>query len=107
MDSFLNWLKNYWGKVNLESAANSMQLHTATLQVFQDFVTQFVMAQLNSGQPVPDTDQIYAEWKKTHPPVQYVSTPFGQDAPHAVAEGGGSTANLVAELKLLIQHYGG
>lgn len=107
MDSFLNWLKNYWGKVNLESAANSMQLHVATLQVFQDFVTHLVMDQLNTGQPVPTPDQIYAEWQKTHPPVQYVSTPFGSDAPHPVSAGGATLADLVSELKTLIQHYGG
>lgn len=104
MDSFQTFVVSYWGRVPAEQAAIAMKLRTTTVQGWMAFITGFVMGRLNAGQPVPTQDEIIAEWRKTNPPVQIISTPFGDMAKPV---GSGSQADLLSELKELVARYGG
>ncbi len=104
MDSFVEFVQQYWGKMAADQAAIQMKLRIATIQAWIRWTTDLIVSRLSSGQPAPTTDQIIEEWHKINPPAHVVSTPFG-DVLKPVVTGGGTQADLLAELKDLVARY--
>ncbi len=102
MDSFVEYVTKYWGRLPVDQIAISMKLRITTIQGWQDFITRLISARLAAGNPIPTAEQIVDEWHKDHPPAHVISTPFG-DTTQPV--GGGTVNDFVSELKALIVRY--